>query len=90
MALTAIRDSETAAESIGISTRRVEFLIYAGTAAMTGLTVAFPFLQKLRITPDAAFSVNDWTGFVIFITEISGIGTILFFALRQIAADRGS
>ncbi|WP_172331732.1 branched-chain amino acid ABC transporter permease [Mangrovicoccus sp. HB161399] len=98
MALTAIRDSGTAAESIGISTRRVKFLIYVGTAAMTGLTGAFLFLQKLRITPDAAFSVNDWTAFVIFIVVIGGIGTIegpvigtiLFFALRQVAADWGS
>ena len=56
------------------------------------------FLQKLRISPDAAFSVNDWTAFVIFITVIGGIGriegpivgTLVFFALRQMLADLGS
>ena len=56
------------------------------------------FLQKLRITPDAAFSVNDWTAFVIFIVVIGGIGTIegpiigtlIYFALRETLADLGT
>ncbi|MCB1336155.1 MAG: branched-chain amino acid ABC transporter permease [Maritimibacter sp.] len=98
LALTAIRDSEPAAEAVGVATRRVKFLIYIVTAMFTGLTGAFIFLQKLRITPDAAFSVNDWTAFVIFIVVIGGLGTIegpivgviVFFALREIAADWGT
>lgn len=98
LALTAIRDSERAAEAVGVQTRRVKFLVYVVTAAATGLTGAFIFLQKLRITPEAAFSVNDWTAFVIFIVVIGGIGTIegpiigviVFFALREIAADWGT
>src|SRR5258708_12283155 len=59
---------------------------------------ALVFLQKLRISPDAAFSVNDWTAFVIFITVIGGIGrvegpivgTLVFFLLRQFLADLGT
>ena len=59
---------------------------------------ALIFLQKLRISPDAAFSVNDWTAFVIFIVVIGGIGTIegpiigtlVFFALRETLADLGT
>ncbi len=59
---------------------------------------ALIFLQKLRITPDAAFSVNDWTAFVIFIVVIGGIGTIegpiigtvVYFLLREFLADLGS
>ncbi|WYI67165.1 branched-chain amino acid ABC transporter permease (plasmid) [Thioclava sp. GXIMD4216] len=98
LALTAIRDSEIAAETVGVATRRVKFLIYLLTAGFTGLTGAFIFLQKLRITPDSAFSVNDWTAFVIFIVVIGGIGTIegpilgviVFFALRSLAADWGT
>ncbi|GAB4362644.1 MAG: branched-chain amino acid ABC transporter permease [Oricola sp.] len=98
LALTAIRDSEIAAESVGVNTRRVKYFVYVLTAFMTGLTGAFIFLQKLRITPDAAFSLNDWTAFVIFIVIIGGIGTIegpivgviVFFALREIAADWGT
>lgn len=98
LALTAIRDSEAAAEAVGVATRRVKFMIYILTAGVTGLTGGFIFLQKLRITPEAAFSVNDWTAFVIFIVVIGGIGTIegpiigviVFFVLREIAADWGT
>jgi branched-chain amino acid transport system permease protein len=51
----------------------------------------------LRISPDAAFSVNDWTAFVIFIVVIGGIGrmegpligTIVFFLLREFFASLG-
>ena len=46
------------------------------TAGLTALVGALIFLQKLRISPDAAFSVNDWTAFVIFIVVIGGIGTV--------------
>lgn len=98
LALTAIRDSEPAAEAVGVATRRVKFLIYIITAGVTALTGAFIFLQKLRITPDAAFSVNEWTAFVIFIVVIGGLGSIegpilgviVFFALRELAADWGT
>jgi branched-chain amino acid transport system permease protein len=59
---------------------------------------ALIFLQKPRISPDAAFSVNDWTAFVIFIVVIGGIGTVegpiictlIFFLLRETLADLGS
>lgn len=97
IALTAIRDSEPAAESLGIDKYRTKFLIYLMTAAATGSIGALIFLQKLRITPEAAFSVNDWTVFVIFIVVIGGIGriegpivgTIIFFLLRELFADLG-
>ncbi len=98
LAMTAIRDSELAAETVGVNTRQLKFFVYVLTAGFTALTGGFLFLQKLRITPDAAFSVNDWTAFVLFIVVIGGIGTIegpiigtiLFFALREIAADWGT
>ncbi len=98
LAMTAIRDSEPASESLGVETNRTKFLVYVAAAGMTGLVGALIFLQKLRISPDAAFSVNDWTALVIFIVVIGGIGTIegpilgvvVFFILRGIAADWGS
>lgn len=37
---------------------------------------AFIFLRRLRVSPDAAFSVDDWTAFVVFITVIGGLGRI--------------
>jgi len=98
LALKAIRDSELAASCNGIDVLRTKVLVYIITAGATAMIGAFIFLQRLRISPDAAFSVNDWTAFVIFITVIGGIGriegpivgTIVFFALRQTLADLGT
>jgi branched-chain amino acid transport system permease protein len=98
LALTAIRDNELAARSSGVDVTRTKLVVYILTALGTAMIGALIFLQKLRISPDTAFSVNDWTAFVIFITVIGGIGrvegpiigTIVFFALRQTLADLGS
>jgi branched-chain amino acid transport system permease protein len=98
LALTAIRDNELAARSNGVDVTRTKLVVYVLTAFGTAMIGALIFLQKLRISPDTAFSVNDWTAFVIFITVIGGIGrvegpiigTIVFFLLRQTLADLGS
>jgi branched-chain amino acid transport system permease protein len=98
LALRAIRDNELAAQSNGVSVTRVKLIVYVITALGTAMVGALIFLQKLRISPDAAFSVNDWTAFVIFITVIGGIGriegpivgTLVFFLLRQFLADLGT
>jgi branched-chain amino acid transport system permease protein len=98
LALTAIRDNELAARSSGVDVTRTKLVVYILTALGTAMIGALIFLQKLRISPDTAFSVNDWTAFVIFITVIGGIGrvegpiigAIIFFLLRQTLADLGS
>ena len=95
LALKAIRDSELAATCNGIDVRRTKVLVYIVTAFGTAMVGALIFLQKLRVSPDAAFSVNDWTAFVIFITVIGGIGriegpiigTIVFFRRWLISAQ---
>jgi branched-chain amino acid transport system permease protein len=76
LALAAIRDSEAAAESVGVDNFRTKLKVYIVTAAGTGMVGALIYLQKARISPDAAFSVLDWTANVIFIVVIGGIGTI--------------
>ena len=98
LALTAIRDNELAARSNGVDVRRIKLAVYIATAFGTAMVGALIFLQKLRISPDTAFSVNDWTAYVIFITVIGGIGriegpiigTVVFFVLRRTFADLGS
>ena len=98
LALTAIRDSESASASLGVNTFRTKFLIYVATAACTGLIGGLIFLQKLRISPEAGFSINDWTVVVIFMVVIGGIGTIegpfvgliVYFVLREFLADYGT
>ena len=98
LALTAIRDSELGARSNGVDVARIKYLVYVATAFGTAMVGALIFLQKIRISPDTAFSVNDWTAFVIFIVVIGGIGriegpiigTVVFFLLRQTLADLGA
>ena len=98
LALTAIRDSEVAASGLGIDIWRTKLEVYVVTSAFTAIIGGLLFLQKLRISPDAAFSVNDWTAFVIFIVVIGGIGTLegpiigtlIFFLLRETLADFGT
>jgi branched-chain amino acid transport system permease protein len=98
IALTAIRDNESAAAELGVNVWRTKFEIYVVTSAFTAVIGGLIFLQKLRISPEAAFSVNDWTAFVIFIVVIGGIGTlegpiigtIVFFMLRETLADFGT
>ena len=98
LALSAIGDSEAAAESTGVDVFRTKFLIYVLTAATTGMVGALIFLQKARISPDAAFSLIDWTAYVIFIVVIGGIGTMegpiigvaIFYLLQYYLAALGS
>jgi branched-chain amino acid transport system permease protein len=68
------------------------------TAVGTGMVGALIYLQKARISPDAAFSVLDWTAYVIFIVVIGGIGTIegpivgvlVFYLLQTYLAGFGT
>jgi branched-chain amino acid transport system permease protein len=98
LGLTAIRDSEPAAASLGVDVMWLKRVVYIIVAAVTGLTGALLFLQNVRISPDAAFSVNDWTANIIFIVVIGGIGRLegpligclVFFGARAAFADFGA
>jgi branched-chain amino acid transport system permease protein len=97
LALTAMRDSEAAAESQGVNVRANKFAVYVLAAFGCGLVGALYYINALRIAPDAAFGIG-WTASIIFIVVIGGIGTIegpiigtiLFFVLRETLADYGS
>jgi branched-chain amino acid transport system permease protein len=98
LALFAIRDSEAAAESAGVDSFRAKLGVYVLVAAATGMIGALIYLQKARISPDAAFSVLDWSAYVIFVVIIGGVGTIegpiigviVFYALQRYLADFGT
>jgi branched-chain amino acid transport system permease protein len=98
LALFAIRDSEATAESAGVDSFRTKLAVYVLVAAATGMVGAVIYLQKARISPDAAFSVLDWSAYVIFIVVIGGVGTIegpiigviVFYALQHYLADFGT
>ena len=80
-----------------MSTAR-ELVVFVVAAAATSMVGSMIFLQKLSITPFSAFSINDWTVNMIFITVIGGIGrvegpivgTVVYFVLREFLADLAS
>ena len=98
LGLAAVRDNEQAARAVGVDARRIKTLVYLAAAFLTGCCGALIYVQKQRISPDAAFSVIDWTAYVIFIVVIGGIGTIegpivgvlVFFLLQNLLSDYGS
>lgn len=98
LALAAVRDNPQAARSVGVDAQRVKWFVLLLASLGTGLTGALIYMQKARISPDAAFSVTDWTAYVIFIVVIGGIGTIegpivgvlVFYALQTLFAQYGS
>ncbi|MGC4025556.1 MAG: branched-chain amino acid ABC transporter permease [Mesorhizobium sp.] len=98
LGLQAVRDNPTAARSVGVDPTRLKALVFLLTAFGTGVCGALIFIQIGRISPDAAFSLLDWTAFVIFIVVIGGIGTLpgpiigvlVFFALERLLSDYGT
>ena len=97
LGLTALRDSEDAAESQGVDVKRLKLQVYTLSSFGAGLVGAIYFTSILRISPPAAFDSN-WSVAAIFIVVIGGIGTIegpivgaaVFFALRWFLADYGA
>ena len=98
LALAAVRDNRVAARAVGVDAQAMNWVVFVTAAAITGLCGGLTYMQTARISPDAAFAVLDWTGYVIFIVVIGGIGTIegpilgviVFFSLQRMLADYGS
>ena len=85
--------------ALGVDTFRTKLTIYVVTARLHRASSARSyFLQKLRLTPEVGFSINDWTVVVIFMVVIGGIGTLegpilgilVYFGLREILAQYGT
>lgn len=97
LSLMAIRDSDRASRSIGIRVEQVKRLVYVASAFGCGLCGGLIYVTKLRISPDAAFSI-DWTIAMVFVVVIGGVGTIegpivgaaVFFLLRELLGDFGT
>jgi len=96
LALTAIRDDETAARSLGVNVLRTKVIVWIVAAFGCGVAGAVWFLSLVRVDPAAAYTVN-WTAYMIFIVVIGGIGTIegpvvgtiVFFVLQQELSNYG-
>ena len=98
LALAAVRDNTEAAKSVGVDAVRIKWAVFLIAAFVTGLVGALVYVQTARISPDAAFSVTDWTAYVIFVVVIGGIGriegpivgVIVFYVLQSTLADYGA
>jgi branched-chain amino acid transport system permease protein len=98
LGLAASRDNAAAARSVGVQTGRIRYILWVAVAFVTGMVGALIYLQKARISPDAAFSVVDWTAYVLFIVVIGGVrtiegpivGVLIFWALVYNLAQYGS
>lgn len=97
LVLTAIRDDEVGARSIGARVSSVQRLVFLVAAAGCAAAGALYAISQQFIVPSAAFSVS-FTAEMIFITIIGGIGTIegpvvgtvVFFVLQQTMASYGT
>ena len=97
LALAAIRDNEAASGSIGIDSLAAKLWVYVAASGGASLVGALVFFQTARISPDAAFSVTDFTAYVLFVVVIGGIGTIegpivgavILYLMRNALADLG-
>lgn len=95
--LTAVRDDEIGARSLGVRVSRARRLVFMVAAAGCGAAGALLIISQLNVEPAAAFSVQ-WSAEMIFVTIIGGIGTIegpiigtiVFFVLQQTLSSHGT
>ena len=93
LAMTAVRDNEVAARSVGIDVQRVRLVAFVISGGVSALAGAVYFMGGMFLAPSAAFDVN-WVVMMLFATLIGGIGTIggpvigvlIWFALRELLA----
>ncbi len=95
--LTAIRDDEIGARSVGVGVSRAKRIVYVVAAAGAGAAGSLLIISQLNVQAGSVFSVQ-WSAYMIFVAVIGGLGTIegpilgtvIFFALQQTLAERGA
>jgi branched-chain amino acid transport system permease protein len=96
LALTAVRDDEVAARSVGVRVSRAKRIVYLAAAAGGGAAGAVLIISQLNVEANNVYGVQ-WSAYMIFVVLIGGIGTlegpilgtIVFFALQQSLASYG-
>ncbi len=96
--LTAMRDNEEAAGSVGVNLTRARIVCFLWAGLFLGLAGALLTLQNLMIQPQASFSLIDYTVYVIFAVVIGGIGSIegsiigvvIYIGLRNLFSAYGN
>lgn len=95
--LTAIRDNEIGARSVGVRIGRAKRIVYLVAAAGAGAVGSLLIISQLNVQAGSIFNVQ-WSAYMIFVALIGGvgsiegpiIGTLIFFSLQQSLADRGA
>lgn len=100
LALTAVRDSEIAAASVGVRVSRAKRIVYALASAGAGGAGGLLIISQLNVQPSDTVGVYGvkWSAYMIFVVLIGGIGslegpilgTIVFFVLQQTLANYGA
>lgn len=96
LALTAVRDDETAARAVGVRVPRAKRIVYLVAALAGGAAGGLLAISQLNVQPNNVYDVQ-WSAYMIFIVLIGGIGTlegpivgtIVFFVLQQTLANQG-
>ncbi len=97
LVLTAVRDNEVGARSLGARVSSAKRLVYLAAAAGCGAGGALLAVSQLNVQPASVFGVQ-WSAQMIFVTVIGGIGSIegpvigavLFFVLQQTLSQYGA
>jgi branched-chain amino acid transport system permease protein len=88
-ALRAIHQDEDAAAAMGINTPVAKTLVFAGSAALTGMIGAAYAFQQVTIFPERLFDV-DITVLMVVMVVLGGSGTILGPVLGAVAVAYAS
>jgi branched-chain amino acid transport system permease protein len=97
IALTAVRDDETAARAVGVRVPRAKRIVYLVAALGAGAAGGLLAISQLNVQPNNVYGVQ-WSAYMIFVVLIGGIGTlegpiigtIVFFVLQQTLANDGA
>lgn len=89
LAITAIRDDEAGARSLGVDVMRTKRLVFVLAAAGTAAAGALWLASNSNFQPRAFFSVQ-WTAYMLFMVLVGGlgriegalIGAVLFFVIE--------
>jgi len=95
LGIMSVRDNDVAAMSVGVDVQRNRLIVFVISAAGCGAAGAVNFLSNLYLSPASAFDVS-WVVNMMFIVVIGGIGTLegpiigtlLFFALREVVTGQ--
>jgi branched-chain amino acid transport system permease protein len=98
LGLMAVRDNDLAASSLGIDVWWARFIAFVMSAAGTGLAGGIYYMLEAHVVPrQGAFDPN-WVVIMLFAAILGGlgtiegpiIGTIIYFALRELFAGAGN